>query len=222
MKKMVIFGTSALARLAYIHFSDEGQYEVAAFTVNEEYIVGDNDIFGLKVVPFEKIKQIYPPDAYAMFVAIGTKKANKARAQIYNECKLMGYELASCLNTKVNQLKYVKTGDNCLIMPNVIVQPFAEIGNDVIIWSGSYVGYETQIGDHSYIAAAAVVAGSVKMGEYCFVGANATVKDGLFLASECVIGAGAIILKDTEKGEVYGGHGADIIHRSSSELRYFK
>jgi len=222
MKKLVVFGTGALARLAYIHFSDEGQYEVIAFTVNEEYIVNDSDVFDLEVVPFEKIEQIYPPDSFALFVAIGTKKANKARAQIYNDCKAKGYELASCLNTKFNHLKHVKTGDNCLIMPNVIVQPFAEIGNDVIIWSGSYVGYQTQIGDHSYIAAAAVVAGSVKIGEYCFVGANATVKDGLSLAPETVIGAGAVILKDTEMGKVYGGHGADIIPRSSSDLRYFK
>jgi len=222
MKKIVIFGTGALARLAYIHFSGEGQYEVTAFAVNEEYLVDDGDVLGLRVVPFEEIEKLYPPDSFAMFVAIGTKKANKARAQIYADCKAMGYELASCLNTKYNQLKYVNTGDNCLIMPNVIVQPFAEIGNDVIIWSGSYVGYQTQIGDHSYIAAAAVVAGSVKMGEYCFVGANATVKDGLTLASETVIGAGAVILKDTEMGKVYGGHEADIIHRPSSKLRYFK
>lgn len=222
MKKMVIFGTGALARLAYIHFSDEGHYEVIAFTVNEEYIVNNSDDFGLKVVPFEKIEQIYPPDSFAMFVAIGTKKANKARAQIYNDCKAKGYELASCLNTKFNHQKYVKTGDNCLIMPNVIIQPFAEIGNDVIVWSGSYIGYQSRLRDHSYIAAAAVVSGNVDVGEYCFVGANATIKDRLTIAPESVIGAGAVILKDTEVGKVYGGHNADIIPYSSSELRYFK
>jgi sugar O-acyltransferase (sialic acid O-acetyltransferase NeuD family) len=222
MKKMIIFGTGTLARLAYIHFSDEGQYEVIAFTVNENYIVDDGDTFGLKIVPFEKIEQIYPPDTFSMFVAIGTKRANKARAQIYNDCKAKGYELASCLNTRVNQLKYVKTGDNCLVMPSVIVQPYAELGNDVIVWSGSYVGFQSRIGDHSYIAAAAVVAGNVKVGQYCFVGANATIKDGLTLAPESIVGAGAIILEDTETGKVYGGQGAEIIHRSSSELRYFK
>ena len=221
MKKMVIFGTGALARLAFIHFSDEGQYEVAAFTVNEEYL-DDGKVFDLEIVPFEKIEQIYPPSSFAMFVAVGSKKANKARAQIYNDCKEKGYEMVSCLSAKVNRLKYVKAGDNCLIMPNVIVQPFAEIGNDVIIWSGSYIGYQSRIGDHSYIAAAAVVAGHVKMGQYCFVGANATIKDRLTIASECVIGAGAVILRDTEIGKVYGGHGAEILPYSSSELRYFK
>ena len=144
MKKMLIFGTGSLAHLAYIHFSDEGQYEVVAFTVNEEYLEG-KQIFDLDVVPFEQIEQTHPPEEYSMFVAVGYKKANKARAQIYSDCKVKGYEFVSCLSTKVNQLKYVKAGDNCLIMPNVIIQPYAEIGNDVIIWNGSYIGYQSHI-----------------------------------------------------------------------------
>lgn len=221
MKKMVIFGTGSLARLAYIHFSNESQYEVAAFTVNEEYL-DEKQIFDLDVVLYEQIEQTHPPEAFSMFVAIGYKKANKARAKIYNDCKAKGYELVSCLSTKVNQTEYIKTGDNCLIMPNVIIQPFAEIGNDVIIWGGSFIGHESRIGDHAYIAPAAVIAGSVDIGPYCFVGVNATIKDGLTIASECVIGAGAVILRDTERGRVYRGRRAEMLPHSSSEVEYFK
>ena len=107
-------------------------------------------------------------------------------------------------------------------MPNVIIQPFAEIGNDDIIWGGSCIGYQSRIGDHSYIAPAAVIAGNVEIGQYCFVGANATIKDGLTIASECVIGAGAVILKDTEIGRVYRAQRAEELPYSSSELKYFK
>ena len=221
MKKMVIFGTGSLARLAYIHFSNESQYEVAAFTVHEEYL-DEKRIFDLDVVLYEQIEQTHPPEAFSMFVAIGYKQANKARAKIYNECKAKGYELVSCLSSKVNRTEYVKVGDNCLIMPNAIIQPFAEIGNDVIIWGGSCIGYQSRIGDHSYIAPAAVIAGNVEIGQYCFVGANATIRDGLTIAPECVIGAGAIILKDTERGRVYRGQSAELLPHTSSELRYFK
>jgi len=221
MKKMVIFGTGSLAHLAYIHFSSEGQYEVNAFTVNEEYL-DERRIFDLDVVPFEQIERTHPPEAFSMFVAVGYKKANKARAQIYNDCKAKGYELVCCLSTKVNQPKYITTGDNCLIMPNVTIQPYAEIGNDVVIWGGSCIGYKSHIGDHSYVAPGAVIAGNVEIGQYCFVGANATIKDGLTIAPECVIGAGAVILRDTERGRVYRGQSAEILPHSSSELRYFK
>lgn len=221
MKKMVIFGTGSLARLAYIHFSNENLYEVAAFTVNEKYLV-DKKIFDLEVVPFEHIEKTHPSEAFSMFVAIGYRKANKARTQIYHDCKTKGYELVSCLGLKANQMKYIKIGDNCLIMSNVIIQPFVEIGNDIIIWDGSYIGYNSHIGDHSYIAPSAVIAGNVEIGQYCFVGVNATIKDGITIAPECVIGAGAVIIRDTEKGRVYRGQSAELLPYSSSELNYFK
>lgn len=221
MKKIVIFGTGSLAHLAYFHFSNEGQYEVIGFSVNEEYLDGKK-VFDLEVVPFEQIEQIYPPEAYSMFVAVGYKKANKARAQIYNECKVKGYELVSCLSSKFNQLYHVKAGDNCLIMPHVIIQPYAEIGVNVIAWGGSCIGYQSRIGDHSYIAPGAVIAGNVEVGQYCFVGVNATIKDGINIASECVIGAGAVILRDTERGRVYRGQSAELLPHLSSETKYFK
>ena len=221
MKKMVIFGTGSLACLAYIHFSNDNQYEVVAFTVNEKYL-DNKKVFDLEVVPFEHIEQTHPPKSFSMFVAIGYKKANKARTHIYNDCKTKGYNLVNCLNMKADQTKYIKFGDNCLFMSNVIIQPFAELGNDIIIWDGSYVGYNSHIGDHTYIAASAVIAGNVNIGEYCFVGANATIKDGLTIAPECVIGAGAVILRDTERGRVYRGQSAEILPYSSSELNYFK
>jgi sugar O-acyltransferase (sialic acid O-acetyltransferase NeuD family) len=221
MRKIVIFGTGSLARLAYIHFSDEGNYEVAAFTVNDEYLE-EGKIFDLDVVPFERIVETYPPEEVSIFVAVGYKKANKARSHIYNDCKAKGYRLASCLSTKYNQTKYIKAGDNCLIMPNVTLQPFAEIGSDVIIWGGSCIGYQTRVGDHAYVAPGAVIAGNVEIGEYCFVGVNATIKDGLKIAPESVIGAGAVILKDTERGRVYRGQSAELLPHLSSETRYFK
>ena len=115
MKKMAIFGTGSLARLAYIHFSNDSQYEVVAFTVNEKYLV-NKKVFDLDVVPFEHIEQTHPPELFSMFVAIGYRKANKARTQIYNDYKAKGYNLVSCLNMKANQMKHIKTGDNCLFM----------------------------------------------------------------------------------------------------------
>lgn len=221
MKKIVVFGTGNLARLAYIHFSTEGQYEVVAFTVNEEYL-DHKKVFDLDVVPFEQIEQTHSPEEFSMFVAVGYKKVNKARAQIYNMCKNKGYELVSCLSSKFNQLNFVKTGDNCLLMPHVIVQPYAEIGNNVITWGGSCIGYQSRVGDHTYIAPGAIISGNVEIGQFCFIGVNASIKDGIKIAPECVIGAGAVILRDTEKGRVYRGQSAELLPHLNSETRYFK
>jgi acetyltransferase-like isoleucine patch superfamily enzyme len=41
------------------------------------------------------------------------------------------------------------------------------------------------------------------MGPYCFCGVNATFRDQLTIGASTLIGAGAVIMKDTEEGEVY-------------------
>ena len=219
MKKVVIFGAGSLARLVHFYLSEDSAYEVAAFTVNEKY-VGEGKLLGLDVVPFERIEETHPPERFAMFVAIGYKRVNKARAKVYNNCKSKGYELISYVSSKAIHVGHIEIGDNCFVRAGSVIQPFAKIGNDVIIGSAC-VGHESIIGDHCYIANHAAIAGGVKIGPYCFIGINATIRDGITIAPECVIGAGAIILKDTEEGGVYPGQKAMKARFASSELRSF-
>jgi len=221
MKKVLVFGTSYLGRLVYVYLSKDSPYEVAAFTLNEAYIV-DKEFMGLDVTPFETIEEVYPPDQYSMFVAVGYKRVNKARAEIYNACKQKGYELISYINSKATQWGEIEVGDNCFIFENNVIQPFVKIGNNVIIWSGNHIGHDSTIQDHCFIASHAVISGNVTIGSYCFIGVNATFRDGINVAPECVIGAGALILRDTKKGEVYAGRHTDPKNILSSELKSFK
>jgi len=101
------------------------------------------------------------------------------------------------------------------------VQPFVRLGSDVILWSGNHIGHDSSIGDHCFIASHVVVSGNVHIGASCFVGVNATFRDGITVAPRCVIGAGALILKDTQEGEVYSVRGTPPREMKSWELRGF-
>jgi len=219
-KKVVIFGASSLARLAYVYLSEDSPYEVAAFTVNEQYL-GEGELLGLDVVPFERIEQTHPPERFAMFVAVGYKRVNKVRAEVYDNCRGKGYEMISYVNSTAIHWGHIEIGDNCFIRESTVIQPFAKIGNDVVIGSASLIGHDVVVGDHCYIANHAAIVGHVRIGPYCFIGANATIRDGITIAPECVIGAGAIIMRDTEEGGVYRGQKAEKAPFPSSELRSF-
>jgi len=220
MKKVLVFGTSYFGRLALTYLSKDSPYEVAAFTVNKDYIT-DKKFMGLDVIPFENVQEAYPPDQYSMFVAIGYKHVNKARAEIYNTCKQKGYELISYINSKAIHWGEIEVGDNCFIFENNVIQPFVKIGNNVIMWSGNHVGHDSIIQDHCFIASHAVISGNVTIGPYCFVGVNATFRDGVKVAPECVIGAGALILKDTKPREVYASRHTEPKDMLSTELKNF-
>src|SRR5437879_11045966 len=120
MKKVVIFGAGATARLAYVYLSQDSPYEVAAFTAHEEYL-SEGRRLGLDVVPYERIEEIYPPERFAMLVAIGYERVNKTRAAVYNDSKSRGYELISYISSRAIHWGEIEIGDNCCIFENVVL-----------------------------------------------------------------------------------------------------
>jgi sugar O-acyltransferase (sialic acid O-acetyltransferase NeuD family) len=208
--KVLIFGAGSFAEVVYYYLTKDSPFEVVAFTVDEKYIT-EKEKFGLPVVPFEKIEDVYPPDKFKMFVAIAYRNLNKIRAHKYREAKEKGYELISYICSKAIVWDNVEVGDNCFIFEANVIQPFVKIGNDVIIWSGNHIGHHTTIGDHCFIASHAVISGHVKIEPYCFLGVNATIRDGITIAKECLIGADALIIKDTQERGVYAGHPAKLL-----------
>lgn len=195
-RKIVIFGLGDFARLAAFYFENDSPFEVVAFTATEPYI-NEREWLGKPVVAFERLEQTHPPDEVALFVAIGFRRINQARAQIYESCKAKGYQLVSYVSSTAVNLGGTRVGDNCFFLENVVIQPFASIGNDVVIWAGSHIGHDSTIGDHVFIAPAVAVSGNVKVEPYCFIGINATLRDGITIGKGCVIGAGATVLRDT-------------------------
>lgn len=220
-KKLVIFGTGDFARTAAVYFSKDSPTRVSAFTVHRAYLK-QKRLLGLPVVPFERIRQLYPPNRYALFVAIGYRQLNRARAKVYEDCKRLGYELVSYVSSKAARWDGTRIGDNCFILENNVLQPFVKIGNNVILWSGNHVGHDSVIGDHCFIASHAVISGNVRIGPYCFIGVNATLRDGITVAPECVIGAGALILKDTRPQQVFASAGTPPAGIPAHRLKEFQ
>ncbi|HVC98370.1 MAG TPA: acetyltransferase [Pirellulales bacterium] len=217
-KSVVIFGDGDFARIADVYLTKDSPYDVAAFVVNEAFLQR-SELHGRPVVAFESIDRTHPPDQYAMFVAIGYSRVNKARAEVYESCRRRGYEMISYVCSKATQWGEFELGDNCFIFENNVVQPFVKIGNNVIMWSGNHIGHDTVIGDHCFIASHAVISGRVTVGAYSFIGVNATIRDGITIAPSCVIGAGALIVKDTQPEEVYKGPAAELSRVPSSRIK---
>ena len=220
MKPVVIFGLGDLARMARVYLTKDSPYDVAAFTANEEYIT-EPDLLGKPVVPFENLLQSHPPDQYKMLVAVGYSRVNKARAAVYEQCKGLGYELISYINSRATDWGEIEVGDNTFIFEENVIQPFVRIGSNTVLWSGNHIGHDSSIGDHVFIASHVVISGNCTIGDYCFMGVNATVADGVTIAPHCVIGAGALITRDTEPEGVYKGVKAEMAGFKSSEMRGF-
>ncbi|MDH6591653.1 sugar O-acyltransferase (sialic acid O-acetyltransferase NeuD family) [Variovorax sp. TBS-050B] len=217
-RKLVIFGTGPIGQLAHAYFSEDSEYEVAAFTVDADYLEG-GDFCGLALHAFEEIATRCPPAEYDMFVALSYSKLNSVRKQKYLAAKSMGYRMASYVSSRATVLNLGRIGDNCFVLEDNTIQPFAVIGNNVTLWSGNHIGHHSTIADHCFVASHVVISGGVEIGEQCFLGVNSTLRDHIKVGARCVVGAGSLLLGDAEPDGVYVGAATERSRVPSSRLK---
>jgi UDP-3-O-[3-hydroxymyristoyl] glucosamine N-acyltransferase len=144
---------------------------------------------------------------------------NHVRAEKYEQAKAKGYELVSYISSKATVWPGFKCGDNCFIFEDNTIQPFVELGSNIVMWSGNHIGHHSRIKDHVMITSHVVISGCCTIEPYCFFGVNATVRDETVVARETLVGAGVVILKDTKEFEVYKVVAAEPSGVRSDEIR---
>jgi sugar O-acyltransferase (sialic acid O-acetyltransferase NeuD family) len=214
-KKLVIFGTGDMGKIARFYFDKDSDYEVLAFTTDKAYITEDS-FDGLPLLAFEDIEKHYNPKDVSMYIAIGYSQMNKLRASKYFAAKEKGYSMATYISSKAT-VWTDDIGDNTFILEDNTLQPFVSIGSNVILWSGNHVGHDVVVEDHCFITSHVVLSGRVKVGAYSFIGVNSTVRDQVLIAPETFIAAGALIVANTVEKGVYKQDSKAVLSKVSSD-----
>lgn len=203
-KKLVIFGDSAFAEIAYEYFTHDSDYEVVAFTISREFIKKET-LFGIPVVPFEEIEQHYPPAEHEMHIALVYIQLNRIRIKFYQEAKAKGYTLANYISSRAFVWRNVELGDNCFVFEDNTIQPFVKIGSNNVFWSGNHIGHHSVIGSHNFISSHVVVSGFCEIGNANFMGVNSTMGNNLSIGDDCLIGSSVHIVKNIPSGSLIKG-----------------
>jgi len=218
MDKIVIFGNGEIGELAEYYFRTDSEYEVVAFTADNEYV--KNDTFcGLPLIKFQDVTEIYPSDSYKMFIALSYSSMNKDRAGKYYKAKELCYDLVSYISSRCTFLTEIPIGDNCFILEDNTIQPFVRIGNNVTLWSGNHIGHGSRIENHCFISSHVVISGNVQMKPYCFIGINSSIRDSITIEKSTLIGAGSIVMEDTIEKGVYIQPRATVSEKNSDEIK---
>ncbi|WP_043358775.1 acetyltransferase [Belnapia sp. F-4-1] len=218
MRDLVIFGAGDIAALAAFYFTEDARRRVVAFTVDAAFRQGDT-FLDQPLVAFEEVATLYPPDRYELFVALSYSKLNRIRSEKCAAARGLGYTLPSYVSSCASVFGDLSHGDNCFILEDNTIQPYARIGRNVTLWSGNHIGHHSVIEDDVFVASHVVISGGVRIGEGCFIGVNATLRDHITLGPRCVVGAGALLLADAEPEGVYMGTATERARIPSSRLR---
>jgi sugar O-acyltransferase (sialic acid O-acetyltransferase NeuD family) len=208
-KKLIVFGTGEIGEMAHYYFTHDSEYEVVAFTADDEFVT-ESTFKNLPFIPLSKLIERYPPDKYVAHVALSFKKLNKIRAEKYFALKQMGYSLANYVCSKSALWPDLSLGDNCFILENQTIQPTVSIGSNVMIWSGNHIGHRGVIGDHTYISSHVCIAGFATVGTHCFLGVNSTVRDFVKIGNRVFVAMGASVIKDVPDDAVVVGAKSEV------------
>lgn len=154
----------------------------------------------------------FSSDLIHFVVAIGNP-AGKIRVDMSEDISLW-YGFIPFSPIHPSALLEEPVGVGCQVHAGAIVNPYAKIGDYVILNTKSLVEHDCIIGDGAEIGPGAVVCGQVKIGKYTWVGAGAVVKDHLTIGENVIIGCGSVVVKDVPDNVVVVGNPAKILREN--------
>lgn len=203
--KLIIFGNSSYANMAYDYFNEFSDYQVVAFTVNKKY-KQSNTHRGLPLIAYEELDNFISCEDYDLFIAVGSSKLNATRENIYKEAKLKGITFATFIHPHAYLAPHVTIGENCMIMECSRILRGTRIGNNAIVWPSAFVSHDNHIGDNCYIVGS--TNGFCSIGKNCYIGSGAVIGDKVKIADYNLIAMGAVVRSNTDTNSIYEGNPA--------------
>jgi acetyltransferase-like isoleucine patch superfamily enzyme len=101
-----------------------------------------------------------------------------------------------------------KIGYNNFIMENNVMQPYVEIGNNNIFWSGNHIGHHSIIKNNIFFSSHVVLSGKCIVEDFCWFGVNSCIRDSTTIAEGSFIAMGSVVTKKTKPYKKYTGNPA--------------
>jgi sugar O-acyltransferase (sialic acid O-acetyltransferase NeuD family) len=200
--KIIIFGTNEVSCLAKFYLENDSDYKPYGFCIDSSYIK-ESSVEGLPVFPFEEIDK-FSKNEFSFFAPLYDNKIREEKSKIILS---KGYNLISYVSSKATVFTK-KIGYNCFIMENNVIQPYVEIGNNNIFWSGNHIGHHSTIKNNVFFSSHVVLSGKCVVEDYCWLGVNSCVRDSITIAEGSFIGMGSVITKKTKPYKKYIGNPA--------------
>lgn len=195
MKPVIVYGTNDVSQLASFYLQHDSDFNVVGYCVDRQFL-DQSQCVGLPVFAFDEIS----PKEFDLFIPLYDNKLRDSKAQ---EAKNKGFELISYISSKATVWSPV--GDNCFIMEDNTIQPFVEIGNNIIMWSGNHIGHHSKIKNNVFFSSHVVLSGHCVVEPYCWFGVNSTIRDHITLAEGTFVAMATTITKNTEANKKYIG-----------------
>lgn len=195
MKKLVIFGAGGHAKVV-ADIAMKNGFEIAGF-------LDDNDAIST-VIGYPKLGKIDDcvkyKDTCAFAIGIGN---NAVRKKIFE--KYPDLEYPTLVHPTASVGIETKIGKGTVVMPMVVANACAEVGDFCVLNSGSVVEHDCRVGDYCLVAPNVTMCGASKIGDLVWLGAGSTVNQTVKICDGATVGSGGVVTKDITEAGTYIG-----------------
>ncbi len=202
-KDIVIIGGGGHAKILIDAIRSQGAYKIAGIV--DSALKRGSRVMGVPVLgPDKEIGRLGKRKIY-LALGVGSARATEEREKIYKKFTGQGFLFPAIIHKRAYVPKGAKIGAGSQVMAGAILQPDAEILENVIINTSGIVGHDSVIGAHSHISIGAVLGGNVAVGKCSHIGIGANVLQGINIGSGVTVGAGSVVNKNIDNYKTVAG-----------------
>lgn len=215
MKKTLLAGNGITAKILSAHLRLDPRYDICGAIVDDEFI--DDLARDFPAVGLSEATGAYPPDAFAVIMAMGYDDLNRSRERMFNCLKGLGYRIETYVHPEARVYTEIPLGDGCVVLPGAVIDPHVTLGVNTMVWSNATLAHDSSVGDHCWVATGCVVSGQASISNNTFLGVNSTVVNEVTVGEFNIVGASGLITKDTKPNSVYLTRSAELLRYSSQD-----
>lgn len=217
MKNVIIIGASGHAKVIIDILEQVGGHNIVGLV--DSFKDRTHSIFGYQVLGTEDDlpQLIKTHNIEAGIIAIGD---NYSRHWIHQKITSLapGFQYISAIHPSCIIGKEVSIGSGVVMLPGVVVNADAKIGNQCIINTKSSVGHESIMEDFSSLSPGVTIGGNVRIGYCSAICLGVNVIESISIGNHSVIGAGSLVNKPIDDQVLaYGTPAKPIRFREKNE-----
>lgn len=201
MKKLAIVGVKEFAQQIRSFAKRSGEFIFVGYLDNVEPV--GNVVEGFPVLgTVAEGKTLYEKGIFdCVFIAVGYTRFD-LRESFYNELKGK-VPFANIIEPSAEIGENVKLGEGVYIGRNTIIDDGAELKDNVFIHRNCLIGHDSIIEEHTYCSGLDYMAGFCHIGKRTFIGLSVCIADHLIIGDDVWIGIGCIVAKNYKKPGKY-------------------
>jgi len=205
----VIFGAGTYGQV-YFHYLRDAGINISGFLDDNEAVHGTS-ILGIPVIGgSEALENLSSSNVNNIYCPIGN---NAVRLRINRQARALGLITPNFVHRSAIVDSTLPKNSGIYVLPGVVIMPFVEFKNDVMISMNAKVAHHTKLEDGVFLSTGASVGASMQLQERAYIGMSATLVTGKCktVGSGATIGAGAVVLSDIPQDSTYAGVPAKFI-----------